>query len=114
MVPFCREPIDLSNEEWRSLLQNEVLSTKTDENAEPVEKIVCVDSDSEEECVDAEPVQPKILPLSKAIEMLDDLAEFAERRLQDGSLVSSLSKVCSAMQNLRIQNFRQKRISDYF
>ena len=30
MVPFCREPIDLSNEEWRSLLRNEVLSTKTD------------------------------------------------------------------------------------
>ena len=114
MVPFCREPIDLSNEEWRSRLQNEVLSTKTDENAEPVEKIVCVDSDSEEECVDAEPAQPKIMPLSKAIEMLDDLAEFAERRLQDESLVSSLNKVCSAMQNLRIQNFRQKRISDYF
>ena len=39
MVPFCREPIDLSNEEWRSLLRNEVLSTKTDENAEPVEKL---------------------------------------------------------------------------
>ena len=52
--------------------------------------------------------------LSKAIEMLDDLAEFAERRLQDESLVSSLNKVCSSMQNLRIQNFRQKRISDYF
>ena len=55
MVPFCREPIDLSNEEWHSLLQNEVLSTKTDKNAEPVEKIVCIDSDSKEECVDAEP-----------------------------------------------------------
>ena len=39
MVPFCREPIDLSNEEWRSLLRNEVLSTKTDVNAEPVEKL---------------------------------------------------------------------------
>ena len=90
------------------------MSTKTDENAEPVEKIVCVDSDSEEECVDAEPVQPKITSLSEAIEMLDDLAEFAERRLQDESLVSSLNKVCSAMQNLRIRNFRQKRISDYF
>ena len=51
MVPFFREPIDLSNEECHSLLRNEVLSTKTDENAEPVEKIVCVDSDSEEECV---------------------------------------------------------------
>ena len=50
MVPFCQEPIDLSNEEGHSLLWNEVLSTKTDENAEPVEKIVCVDSDSEEEC----------------------------------------------------------------
>ena len=48
MVPFCREPIDLSNEEWRSLLRNEVLSTKTDENGEPVAEIVCVDSDSEE------------------------------------------------------------------
>ena len=47
MVSFCREPIDLSNEEWHSLLRNEVLSTKTDENAEPVEKIVCVDNDSE-------------------------------------------------------------------
>ena len=105
---FCREPIDLSNEEWRSLLRNEVLSTKTDENAEPVEKIVCVDSDSEEECVDAELAQPKITSLSEAIEMLDDLAEFAERRLQDESLVSSLNKVCSAVQNLRIQNFRQK------
>ena len=115
MVPFCREPIDLSNEKWRSLLRNDVLSTKTDENAEPVEKIVCVDSDSEEECVNAEPAQPKITSLSEAIEMLDDLAEFAERRLQDESLVvSSLNKVCSAMQNLRIQNFRQKRISDYF
>ena len=114
MVPFCRELIDLSNEEWRSLLRNEVLSTKTDENAEPVEKIVCVDSDSEEECVDAEPAQPKITSLSEAIEMLDDLVEFAERRLQDESLVSSLNKVCSAMQNLRIQNFRQKRITDYF
>ena len=114
MVPFCREPIDLSNEEWRSLLRNEVLSTKTDENAELVEKIVCVDSDSKEVCVDAEPTQPKIRSLSEAIEMLDDLAEFAERRLQDESLVSSLNKVCSAMQNLRIQNFRQKRISDYF
>ena len=115
MVPFCREPIDLSNEEWCSLLRNEVLSTKSDENAEPVEKIVCVDSDSEEECVDAEPAQPKIAsPLSEAIEMLDDLAEFAERRLQDESPVSSLNKVCSAMQNFRIQNFRQKRISDYF
>ena len=42
MVPFCREPIDLSNEEWRSLLRNEVLSTKTDENAEPEEKINCL------------------------------------------------------------------------
>ena len=114
MVPFCREPIDLSNEEWRSLLRIEVLSTKTDENAEPVEKIVCVDSDSEEECVDAEPAQPKITSLSEAIEMLHDLAEFSERRLQDESLVSSLNKVCSAVQNLRIQNFRQKRISDYF
>ena len=113
MVPFCREPIDLSNEEWRSLLRNEVLSTKTGENAEPVEKIVCVDSDSEEECVDAEPTQPKIPLLSEAIEMLDDLAEFAERRLQDESLVSSLNKVCSAMQNLKIQNFRQKQIIDY-
>ena len=81
MVPFCREPIDLSNEEWRSLLRNEVSSSKTDENAEPVEKIVCVDSDSEEECVDAEQAQPKITSLSEAIEMLDDLAEFAERRL---------------------------------
>ena len=114
MVPFCRKPIDLGNEEWRSLLRNEVSSAKTDENAEPVEKIVCVDSDSEEECVDAEPAQPKITSLSEAIEMLDDLAEFAERRLQDEYLVSSLNKVCSAMQNLRIQNFRQKRISDYF
>ena len=57
MVPFCREPIDLSNEEWRSLLRNEVLSIKTDEHAEPVEKNVCVDSDSEEECVDAEPAR---------------------------------------------------------
>ena len=28
MVPFCREPTDFSNEEWRSLLRNEVLSTK--------------------------------------------------------------------------------------
>ena len=71
--PFCGESIDLSNEEWRSLLRNEVLSTKTDENAEPVEKIVCVDSGSEEECVDAEPAQPKITSLSDAIEMLDDL-----------------------------------------
>ena len=62
------------------------LGTKTDENAEPVEKIVCVDSDSKEECVDAEPAQPKITSLSEAIEMLDDLAEFAERRLQDESL----------------------------
>ena len=96
------------------MLRNEVLSTKTDENTEPVEKIVCVDSDSEEECVDAEPAQPKITSLSEAIEMLDDLAEFAERRLQDESLVSSLNEVCSAMQNLRIQNFRQKRISDCF
>ena len=26
MVPFCREPIDLSKEEWRSLIRNEVLS----------------------------------------------------------------------------------------
>ena len=68
MVPFCREPIDLSNEEWRSLLRSEVLTTKTDENAEPVEKIVCVDSDSEEECVDAEPAQPKITSLSEAID----------------------------------------------
>ena len=90
------------------------MSTKTDENAEPVEKIVCLDRDSEEECVDAEPAQPKITSLSEAIEMLDDLAEFAEGRLQDESPVSSLNKVCSAMQNLRIQNFRQKRISDYF
>ena len=98
MIPFFREPIDLSNEEWRSLLRNEVLSTKTDENAEAVEKIVCVESDSEEVCVDAEPAQPKITSLSEAIEMLDDLAEFAERRLQDESLVSSLNKVCSAMQ----------------
>ena len=114
MVPFCREPINLSNEEWRSLLRNEVLRTKTNENAEPVEKIVCVDSDSEEKCVDAEPAQPKITSLSEASEMLDDLAEFAERRLQDESLVSSLNKVCSAIQNLRIQNFRQKQISDYF
>ena len=79
MVPFCREPIDLSNEEWRSLLRNEVLSTKIDENAEPVEKIVCVNSGSKEECVDAELAQPKITSLSEAIEMLDDLAEFAER-----------------------------------
>ena len=71
-----------SNEEWRSLLRNEVLSTKTDENAEAVEKIVCIDSDSEE-CVDAEPAKPKITSPSEAIEMLDDLAEFAERRLQD-------------------------------
>ena len=109
MVSFCRDPIDLSNEEWRSLLRNDVSSTETDENAEPVEKIVCVDSDSEEECVDAEPAQPKITSLSE-----DDLAEFAERRLQDESLVSSLNKVCSAMQSLRIQNFRQKRIIDYF
>ena len=91
-----------------SLLRNEVLSTKTDENAEPVEKIVCVDSDSEEECVDAEPAHPKIMSLPEAIEMLDDLAEFTERRLQDESLVSSLNKVCSAMQNLRIQNFSQE------
>ena len=83
MVLFCREPIDLRNEEWHSLLRNEVLSTKTDENTEPVEKIVCVDSDSEEECVDAEPAQPKITSLSEAIEILDDLAEFVERRLQD-------------------------------
>ena len=83
------------------------MSTKTDENAEPVEKIVCVDSDSEEECVDAEPAQPKITSLSEAIEMLDDSAESAERRLQDESLVSSLKKVCSALKNLRIQNFRQ-------
>ena len=70
MVPFCREPIDLSNEEWRSLLRNEVLSTKTDENAEPVEKIVCVDSDSEEECVDAEPRNQRLrhcLKLSKCL-----------------------------------------------
>ena len=111
---FSREPIDLSNEEWRSLLRNEALITKTDENAEPVEKIVCFDSDSKEECVDAEPAQPKITSLSEAIEMLNDLAKFAERRLQDESLVSSLNKVCSAIQNLRIQNFRQKRISDYF
>ena len=79
------------------------MSTKTDENAEPVEKIVCVDSDSEEECVDAEPAQPKFMSLSEAIKMLDDLAKFAERRLQDKSLVSSLNKVCSAMQNWRIQ-----------
>ena len=71
------------------------MSTKTDKNAEPVEKIVCVDSDSasEEECVDAEPAQPKITSLSEAIKMLDDLAEFAERRLQDKSLVSSLIKL---------------------
>ena len=96
------------------LLRNKVLSTKTDKNAEPVEKIVCVDSDSEEGCVDAEPAQPKITSLSEAIEILGDLAEFAERRLQDESLVPSLNKVCSAMQNLRIQNFRQKQISDYF
>ena len=54
------------------------------------------------------------MSLSEAIEMLYDLAEFAKRRLQDESLVSSLNKVCSVMQNLRIQNFRQKRISDYF
>ena len=114
MVPFCREPIDLSNEEWRSLLRNEDLSTKTDENAEPVEKIVCVDSDSEEECVDAEQAQPKIMSLSEAMEMLDDSAEFAERKRQEVSLVSSLNKVCSAVQNLRIQNFRPKRFSDYF
>ena len=40
--------------------------------------------------MDAEPAQPKSTSLSEAIEMLDDLAEFAERRLQDESLVSSL------------------------
>ena len=62
----------------------------------------------------SEQPQSKITSLSEAIKMLDDLAEFAERRLQDESLVSSLNKVCSAMQNLRIQNLRQKRISDYF
>ena len=73
-----------------------------------------MDLGKSEECVDAEPAQPKITSLSEAIEMLDDLAEFAERRLQDEPLVSSLNKVCSGMQNLRIQNFRQNRISDYF
>ena len=101
-------------EKWKNAYGISPCSIEGESDAEPVEKIACVDSDSEEVCVDAEPAQPKITSLFEAIEMLDDLVEFAERRLQDESLVSSLNKVCSAIQNLIIQNFRQKRISDYF
>ena len=111
-VQFCHEPINTGKKNWRALLREEVFNAKTNETTEPHEKI-CQDSDSEDDCVDDEPTQPKILSFSEAIGMMDDLNDFAERRLQDESLVSSLNKVCCLMQNLRIQNLRQKRISDF-
>ena len=88
------------------------MNSKFTENTEPHEKMICKDSDSEDDdCVDHEPVQPKILSLSEAIGMMD---YFAERRLQDGSLVLSLNKVRCLMQNLRIresqaETYQQKK-----
>ena len=114
MVQFCHELINTGKENWHALLREEVFNVKTNETTEPHEKKICQDSDSEDDCVDDEPAQPKILSLSEATGMMDDLTDFAERRPRNESYVSSLNKVCCLMQNLRIQNLRQKRISDFF
>ena len=109
-VQFCHEPINTGKENWRALLREKVFNAKTNETTEPHEKKICQDSDIEDDCVDDEPAQPKILSLSEAVGMINDLTDFAERRLQD----ESLNEVCCLMQNLRLQNLRQKRTSDFF
>ena len=106
-------PSNTGKENWRALLREEVFNAKTNETTEPHEKKICQDSDSQDGCVDDEPVQSKILSLSEPNGMMDDLTDFAEIRFQDESLVSSLNNVCCLMQNLRIQNLRQKCISDF-
>ena len=78
------------------------MNAKFNENTELYEKMICQDGDSEgDDCVDHEPAQPKILSLSEAIGMMDGLTDFAEKRFQCGSVVSSLNKIRCSMQNLR-------------
>ena len=87
------------------------MNAKINENTEPHEKMICQDSDSEEDdCADHEPAKPEILSFSEAIGMMDDLIDFAENRLQNEFIVSSLNKVCCLMQNLKIHSLKQKRI----
>ena len=68
MVQFCHFAINTGKENWHALLQEEVLNAKINKNTESHEKMICQDSDSEEDdCVDHELAQPKILSLSEAI-----------------------------------------------
>ena len=62
------------------MLQKEILSNKTEQNGEPLEKKINVDNNSEDESVASEPAQPNISSLSEAIDMLHDLADFDESR----------------------------------
>ena len=83
MLQFFHEPINTGKENWRALLRDEVLNAKINKNTDPHEKMICRDSDSkEDDCVDDEPAQPKILSVSEAIGMMDGLTDIAEKRRQ--------------------------------
>ena len=60
---------------------------------EPHEKNICQDSDSEDDCADDEPAQPKILSLSEAIGMMDDLLILLKEGFKMNSLSHSSTKV---------------------
>ena len=78
---FCHKSVNTGKENWRALLRDEVLNAKINENTEPREKMICQDSDSEkDDCVDHQPVQPRILSLPEAIGTMDGLTDFAEKK----------------------------------
>ena len=67
-IQFCHEPINTGKGNWRALLREEVFSAKTHETTEPHEKKICQDGDSEDECIDDEPAQPKFYHSLKLLE----------------------------------------------
>ena len=77
-------------------------------------KKLCVDSDSNDDEPEKEEKALTFPTSRSAIQLVDELTQFAWDSVEEEELVTSLNSVCRLHKERRTKRFNQKNIRDYF
>ena len=77
-------------------------------------KKICVDSDSSDDEAEYEEKRVSVPSIRADIQMVDELALFAQFTLEDGELVTMLNSARRLLQEKRLQCLKEENIIDYF
>ena len=114
-VPITDEPIDLTNPNWRDNLREKILEQVHTNILSENDTLKSTDLSSDEEVdnFDVVPMEPKIKSYSQALEIVDDLRDFAIVTDKD-ELVTVISGVATTLEKLKISGRKQKTIMQFF